>query len=102
MELRESPVSSMTAGNRRILDTIPASSQASWFRAVGVQSSSELPRILILLRSGSWGSCLGIVSIGEGTKWAQKGHKTRALRGFAGSYIAAKSLYCFVTTGLTR
>jgi hypothetical protein len=28
----------------------------------------------------------------EGTKWAQKGHKTGVLHGFAGSYMAAKSL----------
>jgi hypothetical protein len=38
----------------------------------------------------------------EGTKWAQKGHKTRVLRGFPGSYMATKSLYLRVTTGLTR
>jgi hypothetical protein len=49
-------------------------------------------------------NCLATLSekIREGTKWAQKGHKTRVLHGFLGSYMAAKSLYLLVTTGLTR
>ncbi len=40
--------------------------------------------------------------IGEGTEWAQKGHKIHALHGFPASYMAAKSLNLLVTTGLTK